>query len=94
MNTDATRHHLFGIIALFSFKKVGCLNLGLAEGPTLGPPQTNEWKFLKKLLNSGCLMENCRAFNRRLILLCEAVFFNAFVAPKQKICEYLIYYIH
>jgi hypothetical protein len=42
MNTDATRQHLFGIIALLSFEKVGCLNLGLVEDPTQGPPQTNE----------------------------------------------------
>jgi hypothetical protein len=47
MNTDATRHHLFGIIALFSFEKVGFLNLGLSEGATLGPKQTNEWKIRK-----------------------------------------------
>jgi hypothetical protein len=87
---DATRHHLFGIIALFSFKKVGCSSLALEEDPTLGPPHTNEWKFLKKLLNSRCPIENFRAFNRLLILLCKAVFYNAFVVPKQIICEYLI----
>ena len=82
MSTDAIRHHLFSIIALLSFNKVGCSNLGLSEDPTQEPPQTNEWKILKQLLNSDCPIEICRVFSGWLILLCTAVFFNAFVFPK------------
>ncbi len=51
----------------------------------LGPPQTNEWKILKQLLDSRCPIENCRVFDRHLILLCTAVFFNVFVIPIQKL---------
>ena len=87
MNTNATRHNLFSIIALLSFNKVGCSNLRLAKDLTQELPQTNEWKILKQLLNSRCPIENCRVFSYRLILLCTAVFFNVFVAPKQEICE-------
>jgi len=63
------------------------LNLGLAEDPTPGPVQTNEWKILKHLLNSRCPIEICRVFNRCLILLCTAVLFNGFVVPKQKLAD-------
>ena len=84
MSTDATKHHLFSIIALISLNKVGCSNLRLAEDPTQGPKQTNQWKICKQLLNSRSTIEKSLVFNRRLILLCTAVFFNVFVVSKQK----------
>ena len=63
----------------FLLNKVGCSDLGLAENPVQGSQQTNEWKIWQQLLNSGCTKENRLVFNRRLILICTAVFFNAFV---------------
>jgi len=76
------------------FLKVDYSNIGLAKDPTLQPPQTNKWKILKQLLNSRYPIDHRRVLWRRLILLCTAVFFNVFVVPKQKICEYLIDYIN
>ena len=84
MSTDAIRHHLFRIIALLSYNKLGCSNLGLAEDPAQGSQQTNEWKILEQLLNPGCTIENCLVFNLRLILLCTAVFFNIFLFHNKK----------
>ena len=65
---------------------------GMAKEKTL--PHYCQFCEVRLICNGGCTIENCLVFNCRLMLLCAAVFFNAFVVPKQKICEYLIDYIN
>jgi hypothetical protein len=59
MAADTTRNHLLGIIALFSFEKVGCLTLKLAKNWTRETLQTTEWQVLKKRQNSLCPAKKC-----------------------------------
>ena len=79
MSTDAIRHHLFSIIALLSYNKVGCSNLGLAENPAQGPQHNQRMEDLEVASEFGLYNRKLHSFQSSADITLYSLIFQYFI---------------